>query len=67
VLEVWDAHVARFAKYREASAVPASSEELARHRDALEDMRAERLRYGTGHCFGALAGDVYPFSSGLIF
>jgi hypothetical protein len=67
VLEVWDTHVARFAKYREASAVPASSEELARHRDALEDMRAERLRYGTGHCFGALAGDVYPFSSGLIF
>jgi hypothetical protein len=66
-LEVWDAHVARFAKYREASAVPASSEELAKHLDALEDVRAERLRYGTGHCFGALAGDVYPFYSGLIF
>jgi hypothetical protein len=67
VLEVWDAHVARFAKYREASAVPRSSEELAKHLDALEDVRAERLRYGTGHCFGALAGDVYPFYSGLIF
>lgn len=67
VLEMWDAHAARFAEYREAPAVPDDSRELARHQDALEDVRAERLRYGTGHCFGALAGDVYLFYGGLIF
>jgi hypothetical protein len=64
---MWDAHAARFAEYREAPAVPDDSRELARHQDALEDVRAERLRYGTGHCFGALAGDVYLFYGGLIF
>ena len=66
VLELWDAHVAQFSKYREAPAVPDDCRELAKHLEALEDMRAERLRYA-GHCFGAISGDVYPFSSGLIF
>ena len=67
VLEIWDAHAARFTEYREAPAISDGFRELERHQDALEDMRAERLRYGTGHCFGALSGDVYPFYGGLIF
>lgn len=67
VIEIWDAHVAQLAEYREAPAVLDSPEELASHLDALEDVRAERLRYNTGHCFGALAGDVYPYHGGLIF
>lgn len=67
ILEIWDNHVARFAKYRDAPAIPDNCEELARYLDALEDVRAERLRYNTGHCFGALAGDVYPYHGGLIF
>ncbi|KAF3005878.1 hypothetical protein E8E13_009231 [Curvularia kusanoi] len=68
-LQVWDAHVAKMAQYREAPSIPTpeQKEDYAVYQDILEDERAERLRYHTGHCFGAITGDVYPYQSGLIF
>jgi len=65
-LQVWDAHVAYHAKFREAPQSPVIEEDLSRQTDDEEYERAARLRYHPGYCFGALTGDVYPFYGGFI-
>ncbi|KAJ4380007.1 hypothetical protein N0V86_004314 [Didymella sp. IMI 355093] len=64
--EVWDTQVAAHAQFRKAVPPPTSEEELRQRLDDEEHERAERLRYPTGHCFGALTGFCYPFQSGRI-
>lgn len=64
--KVWDMHAAAHALFRTAPPPPTSEEEVQRRLDDEEHERAERLRYHTGHCFGALTGYCYPFQAGLI-
>ena len=64
--EVWDMHAAAHAPFRKPAPPPTSEEEVRQRLDEDEYARAERLRYYTGHCFGALTGFCYPFQGGLI-
>jgi hypothetical protein len=64
--EVWDMHVTAHAQFRKAVPPPTLDEELRQRLDDEEHERAERLRYHTGHGFGALMGFCYPFQGGRI-
>lgn len=65
-LQVWNAHAAHHAQFREMLLPPVTDEDLSRLMEDEEDERVDLLRYHEGHCFGAVAGDVYPFHGGRI-
>ncbi|KAF3031857.1 U4/U6-U5 snRNP complex subunit lsm6 [Didymella keratinophila] len=64
--EVWDMHASAHAPFRKPPPPPTSEEEVRQRLDEEKYARAERLRYHTGHCFGALTGFCYPFQGGLV-
>jgi hypothetical protein len=59
--QVWNQHAAEHEPWRENPDV-----ERSQVKEDEEQERAARLRYHSGHCYGALTGDVYPFQGGLI-
>lgn len=52
-LQVWNAHAAYYANFREALQSPVTDEDISRQMDDKEHERAARLRYHPGHCFGS--------------
>jgi len=64
--EAWDAHATSFRQTQEDNSEHKSTIEICQYTEATEQEAAVRLRYHSGHCFGAVTGDVYPFQHGLI-
>lgn len=65
-LQVWDAHATNFGQTQKGNNEYTSTIEICQYTEATEQETAARLRYHSGHCFGAVTGDVYPFQHGLI-
>lgn len=64
--QTWDAHRTSLVQPQTVNREHTSDIDMSRVAEDEEQERAARLRNHPGHCFGAVAGDVYPFHGGLI-
>lgn len=64
--QAWDSHRASLVQAQPRRTKHMSDPDRSRDLESEEQEAAARLRDHSGHCYGAVTGDVYPFQGGLI-